>query len=95
VILVAAFVCVCWAYSEARGTGSPFATMSGSTSIAETWYGPGGPGGDRGGGLSLGARRALLNRLLTITINPNPKLRPPPAGRGTYLDRDSIDVYWK
>ena len=46
------------------------------------------------GGLSLGARRAILDLLLTVTVNPNPK-RVPRQPDGGYLDRDSIGIAWK
>src|SRR6202035_5796896 len=54
----------------------PFKKAKDAADVARIWYGPGGPDGDRTGGLSLGARRAILNRLLTITVNPKPKRVP-------------------
>src|SRR6185369_11154708 len=51
----------------------PFKKAKDAADVARIWYGPGGPDGDREGGLPLGARRAILDRLLTITVNPNPK----------------------
>jgi DNA invertase Pin-like site-specific DNA recombinase len=72
----------------------PFKKAKDAKDVADIWYGPGGPDGDREGGLSLGARRAILDRLLTITVKPNPK-RVPLQPDGTYLDRDSIGWDWK
>jgi DNA invertase Pin-like site-specific DNA recombinase len=61
---------------------------------AEVWYGPGGADGDRAGGLSLGARRAIIAVVATITVNKTArgKHRQPDGG---FLDRDSIDFAWR
>jgi site-specific DNA recombinase len=72
----------------------PFKKAKDAQGVAAIWYGPGGPDGDREGGLSLGARRAILDRLLTVTVEPNPK-RVPRQPDGTYLDHDSIGLEWK
>ena len=72
----------------------PFKRAKDGKDVADIWYGPGGVDGDRRGGLSLGARRAILDRLLTVTVNPNPK-RVPRQPDGSYLDRDSIGIAWK
>jgi hypothetical protein len=70
----------------------PFRKAKDAADVARIWYGPGGPDdAERVGGLPLGARRALLERLLTVTVMPNPKRMPFDEATG-YLDTDSIDA---
>jgi DNA invertase Pin-like site-specific DNA recombinase len=72
----------------------PFNKAKDAADVHRIWYGPGGADGDREGGLSLGARRAILSRLVTITVNPMPT-KPTRQPDGSFLDRDSIDPDWK
>jgi DNA invertase Pin-like site-specific DNA recombinase len=72
----------------------PFKKAKDADDVHRIWYGLGGADGDREGGLSLGARRAILSRLLTITVNPMPT-KPKRQADGSFLDRDSIDPRWK
>jgi site-specific DNA recombinase len=65
----------------ASGDGNPLAVFSSSSDIAATWYGPGGPNGDRVGGLSLGTRREILRLMADVTILPAP-FGPAVDGRG-------------
>jgi DNA invertase Pin-like site-specific DNA recombinase len=69
----------------------PFRHAKDAADVARIWFGPGGPDGDRIGGLSLGARRAILDRLVTVKVLPNPK-RVPRNADGGYLDTSSIVV---
>lgn len=71
----------------------PFKKAKDFADVYRIWYGPGGPDGDRSGGLSLGARRAILQRLLTITVKPMPA-KPTRQPDGSFLDRDSIGRDW-
>jgi site-specific DNA recombinase len=75
----------------------PFRKAKDAADVGMIWYGPDGPdvpASDRQGGLSLGARRALLDYLLTITVNPAPqaRIRQPD---GSHLDRASIGYEFK
>jgi site-specific DNA recombinase len=74
----------------------PLINRKGKT-IAEVWYGTGGlwlKEDDRSDGLPLGARRAIIQRVVTITVNkaPRGKHRQPD---GDFLDRSCIDFNWK
>ena len=71
----------------------PLINRKGKT-VAEVWYGPGGADGDREGGLSLGARRAIIPVVTDITVNTTRrgKHRQPHGG---FLDHSSIDFAWK
>jgi site-specific DNA recombinase len=72
----------------------PFKKAKDAADVARIWYGPGGPNGGREGGLSLGARRAILQRLLTVTVLPQPT-KPTRQPDGTFLNRDSIGLEWR
>lgn len=65
---------------------SPLAVFKPGEDVATVWYGPGGPGGDRSGGLPLGTRREVLRLLCDVVINP----AVPGPFRPEY-----IDINWR
>ena len=78
---------------------APLLNRKGKT-MAQVWYGPGGPDaerdadtGNRPGGLPLAARRAIIQRVVTITVNKTRRGKHLQA-EGDYLDRSSIDFDW-
>jgi site-specific DNA recombinase len=74
------------------GTQSPLARFTTAEDVGLVWFGPGGPDGDRTGGLSLGARREVLQLLCDVTIQPVPFGRD---RNGAYFKSDYIDIDWK
>jgi site-specific DNA recombinase len=67
----------------------PLAGLAGTPNVAEIWYGitP-----DRSNRLDLGRRRAVLSKLLTVTVLPTSKGRRPD---GSYFDLTGIHIEWK
>lgn len=51
---------------------SPLAVFASANDPERVWFGPGGPDGDRTGGLPLGVRRDILRRLCDVTVLPAP-----------------------
>lgn len=49
---------------------SPLTVFKPGEDISAVWYGPGGPDGDRSGGLPLGTRREILRALVDVVIQP-------------------------
>ena len=77
----------------ASGVGdSPLMVFSTAEDVAAAWYGPGGPDGDRSGGLALGLRRQVLRALVDVTILPAPSGR---SADGTYFRPDCVRVEWR
>lgn len=74
------------------GTSSPLAQFTTADDVGLVWFGPGGPDGDRTGGLSLGARREVLRLLCDVTILPAPFGRAP---GGAYFKPDCIRIEWR
>ncbi|HET9118410.1 MAG TPA: hypothetical protein VFN75_10140 [Pseudonocardiaceae bacterium] len=70
-----------------RSTRSP--DSPGNPNVAETWYGT---TPDRSDGLDLGRRRAVLSKLLTVTVLPTSKGRRPD---GSYFDPAGIHIEWE
>ena len=71
---------------------NPLTVFSTTDDIAAAWYGPGGPNGDRSGGLALGARREVLRALVDVTILPAPSGR---SSDGAYFRPDCVRVEWR
>lgn len=81
------------AQAGSRTPLEPLINRKGKT-MAEVWYGPGGPASDdRRGGLSLVARRAIIQRVVTITVNKTTPGKFSQRGGG-YLDPNAIDFDW-
>jgi hypothetical protein len=70
-------------------TANPLIGLAGHPRVADIWYGT---TPDRSDGLELGRRRALLARLLTVTVLPTSRGRRPD---GTYFDPTGIHIEWK
>jgi site-specific DNA recombinase len=68
---------------------NPLIGLAGQSDIAEIWYGT---TPDRSDGLDLGRRRAVLTKLITITVLPTSRGRRPD---GTYFDPTGIRITWK
>lgn len=68
---------------------NPLIGLAGQPNIADIWYGT---TRDRSGGLDLGRRRAVLAKLLTVTVLPTSKGRRPD---GSYFDPTGIHIDWK
>jgi site-specific DNA recombinase len=68
---------------------NPLIGLAGQSDIAEIWYGT---TPDRSDGLDLGRRRAVLTKLITITVLPTSRGRRPD---GTYFDPTGIHITWK
>ncbi|WP_446224001.1 recombinase family protein [Nocardia sp. IBHARD005] len=70
------------------GMRSPLAALEGRD-IRTAWFGI---DDDRTDGLSLGHRRAIVEKLLTVTVLPAPKGR---RASGAYFDPNFIKLEWK
>lgn len=68
---------------------NPLIGLAGQPNIAEIWYGA---TPDRSDGLDLGRRRAVLSKLLTVTVLPTSRGRRPD---GSYFDPTGIHIHWK
>jgi hypothetical protein len=73
----------------AAATVNPLIGLAGHPHVAEIWYGT---TPDRSDGLDLGRRRAVLVKLLTVTVLPTGRDRRPD---GTYFDPTGIHIEWK
>lgn len=70
-------------------TINPLIGLAGHPRVAEIWYGT---TPDRSDGLDLGRRRAVLTKLLTVTVLPTSPGRRPD---GTYFDPTAVHIGWK
>ncbi|MGH3841480.1 MAG: zinc ribbon domain-containing protein [Pseudonocardiaceae bacterium] len=68
---------------------NPLAGLAGHPNVADIWYGT---TPDRSDGLDLGRRRAVLSKLLTVTVLPTGRGRRPD---GSYFDPTGIHIDWK
>lgn len=68
---------------------NPLVGLAGHPHVADIWYGTT-PG--RSNGLDLGRRRAVLAKLITVTVLPTNRGRRPD---GTYFDPTGIHIEWK
>jgi site-specific DNA recombinase len=73
----------------AAATVNPLIGLAGHPHVAEIWYGT---TPDRSDGLDLGRRRAVLAKLLNVTVLPTGRGRRPD---GTYFDPTGIHIEWK
>jgi site-specific DNA recombinase len=73
----------------AAATVNPLIGLAGHPHVAEIWYGT---TPDRSDGLDLGRRRAVLAKLLTVTVLPTGRGRLPD---GSYFDPTGIHIEWK
>lgn len=73
----------------ALGTRSPLSMVAGTPDIETLWFGT---KPDRSDGLPLGARRAILDALATVTILRAPSGR---SRNGIYFDPDYVRIDWK
>jgi site-specific DNA recombinase len=73
----------------AAAAANPLIGLAGQPNIAEIWYGT---TPDRSDGLDLGRRRAVLTKLLTVTVLPTSRGRRPD---GSYFDPTGIHIDWK
>jgi len=70
-------------------TINPLIGLAGHPHVADLWYGT---TPDRTTGLDLGRRRAVLAKLLTVTVLPTSRGRRPD---GSYFDPTGIHIEWK
>ncbi|MEO7196372.1 MAG: recombinase family protein [Pseudonocardiaceae bacterium] len=70
-------------------TVNPLIGLAGHPHVADLWYGT---TSDRTTGLDLGRRRAVLTKLLTVTVLPTSRGRRPD---GSYFDPTGIHIEWK
>jgi site-specific DNA recombinase len=68
---------------------NPLVGLAGQPHIADIWYGT---APDRSDGLDLGRRRAVLAKLLTVTVLSTSRGRRPD---GSYFDPTGIHIAWK
>jgi hypothetical protein len=73
----------------AAATINPLIGLAGHPHVADTWYGT---TPDRTNGLDLGRRRAVLAKLITVTVLPTSPGRRPD---GTYFGPTGIHIEWK
>ncbi|MCA1702853.1 MAG: recombinase family protein, partial [Actinobacteria bacterium] len=69
-------------------TVNPLIGLAGHPHVTDIWYGT---TPDRSDGLDLGRRRAVLAKLLTVTILPTSKGRRPD---GSYFDPAGVHIEW-
>jgi site-specific DNA recombinase len=73
----------------AVATVNPLIGLAGHPQVADLWYGA---PPDRSTGLDLGRRRAVLSKLLCVTVLPTSRGRRPDGG---YFDPTGIHIEWK
>jgi len=73
----------------AAATVNPLIGLAGDPQVADLWYGS---PPDRSAGLDLGRRRAVLSKLLCVTVLPTSRGRRPDGG---YFDPTGIHIEWK
>jgi site-specific DNA recombinase len=73
----------------AAATVNPLIGLAGHPHVADLWYGT---PPDPSTGLDLGRRRAVLSKLLCVTVLPTSRGRRPDGG---YFDPTGIHIEWK
>lgn len=71
------------------GKRSPLSLVAGAPDIERLWFGT---EADRSDGLNLGARRAIVDALVTVTVLRAPSGR---ARDGLYFDPEFVRIEWK